>query len=248
MPLPLACAGVPSPKAPGSRVRRRGAGSPGAGFELVAAHGDLRHRRLEVERRLQVRRGGLSGTIAARPAGLRGPGQVRPDRFEPPHRVDQRAAVAVPRRVVTLQNLRDQFKGARGLGFGAREPHFEALDHRIEGARNFGRSRLFYGRVSSRDAFETSKSRVEPIVRGIVLVGLRAQVQSRVVGDHIVEPIVQAHAGAACGLHSGVAGPPAHARDIPRHGSIHVLDHRSGAQIALGIGGDVALQFCRRSW
>ncbi len=230
------------------RFRSRGGGPAGAGLELVAAHGDLRHGGHEIEWRLGVRRGSLSGTIAARPAGLGGAGQARPDRFEPPHRVDQRAAVAVPRRVVPLQDLRDRFKGARGLGFGAREPHFEALDHRIEGARHSGRARLFYGGVSSRDAFETSESRVEPIVGGIVLVGPRAQVQSRVVGDHVVEPILQAHAGAAGGLHSGVAGPPAYARDIPRHGSIHVLDHRSGAGIAPGIGGDVAPQFCRRSW
>jgi hypothetical protein len=68
------------------------------------------------------------------------------------------------------------------------------------------------------------------------------------VGDCFAKPIIKIHAGAASGLHGGVAGPPAYAREIPRHGSIHVLDHRSGAANRLGIEGGVALQLCRGSW
>ena len=63
-------------------------------------------------------------------------GQACPDRFKPPHSVDQRAAVAVSRRVVALEDLGDSFKGARGLRFGAREPRFKALDRGIERVRN----------------------------------------------------------------------------------------------------------------
>ena len=232
------------------RVRRRAAGlaAAGAGLELVATHGDLRHRGLEIEWRLRVRRGRLSEAVAPRLAGLSGAGQVRPDQFEPSHHVDQRAAVAVPRRVVALQDLSNKFKGARGLCFGARKPHLKALDHRTKRVRDSGRARLFCRRISPRDALEASGSRVEPIVQSFVVVRPRMRVQSRVVGDRFVKPIVKAQAGAAGGLHGGVAAPPAHARDIPRHGSIHVLDHRSGAANRPGIRGDVALQFCRGSW
>ena len=151
------------------------------------------------------------------------------DRFEPPDRVDQRAPVAVPRRGVALQNLGDGFKRARGLGFGAHEPHLQALDHGIKRAPISGRPRLPRGRLAPRDAIEPSGGRIEAIVDRLVGVRTAVRVHSRVVGDGLVKPIVKAHAGAAGGLDRGVPGPPAHARDIPRHGSIHVLDHRSGA-------------------
>jgi hypothetical protein len=87
-------------------------------------------------------------------------------------------------------------------------------------------------RVSSRNPFQASRGRLEPIVFCSVVYGARVLVESSVVGDRFIKPIVQAHAGAAGGLHRGVAGPSLHTRDIPRHGSIHVLDHRSGPRIA----------------
>ncbi len=137
----------------GIRRRRAGPAATAAGLELVAAHGDLRHRGLEIEWRLRVQRGRGREAVAMRLAGLSDVGQVCPDRFEPPHRVDQRAAVAVPRRVVPLQNLGDSFKGASGLRFGAREPHFKALDQGIERVRNSRRARrLRWRRFVARSA------------------------------------------------------------------------------------------------
>ena len=65
--------------------------------------------------------------------------------------------------------------------------------------------------------------------RRFVAAKLSVRIQSRALGDRFIEPIIKAHAGAASRLKGGVAGPPADARDSPRHGSIHVLDHKSGA-------------------
>ncbi|MGH6799001.1 MAG: hypothetical protein ACREDI_11545 [Roseiarcus sp.] len=204
----------------------------------MAAHGDLRHRGLEIEWRIRIQRGRPSEAVTARLASLSSAGQVCPDRFEPPHRVDQRAAVAVSRRAVALEDSGDSFKGARGLRFGAREPCFKALDHRIKSVRNSGPARLLRRRISSRNAFEASGSRIEPIVSRFVV--FRVLVQSSLVGDGFVKPIVKAHAGSAGGLDGGVAGPPPHAREIPRHGSIHILDHHSGAANRRMNGGDAA--------
>ena len=123
----------------------------------------------------------------------------------------------------------DSFKGACGLSFGAREPHFEAFDRGINRVRSSGRARRLCWLVSPGNPFEASGGRIEPIVVGAVLFWLAVLVQAGVVGDHFVEPFVKAHPSAPGGLNGGVAGPPAHARDIPRHRSIHVLDRRSEA-------------------
>ena len=88
--------------------------------------------------------------------------------------------------------------------------------------------------------FEASRRRVKPIVSRFVVFRPDALVQSDVVGDGLVEPIVKAHAGAAGSLHRGVAGPPLDARDIPRRNSIHVLDHSSEAANRRINGGDAA--------
>ena len=103
------------------------------------------------------------------------------------------------------------------------------LDDRIERVRRSGRARRLCPLVSSGNPFQTSGGRIEPIVFGSVVFWPRVQIQTGVVGDHFVEPIVEAHARAPGGLDGRVAGPPVHARDIPRHRSIHVLDRRSGA-------------------
>ena len=142
----------------------------------------------------------------------------------------------------------DRFKGASRLGFGAREPHFKVLDRRIERFRRFWRARRLRAFVSSGNPFQTSGGRIEPIVFRPVVFPPRVPIQTGVVGDHFVEPIVKAHAGASGRLHGGVAGPPVHARDIPRHRSIHVLDRRSEAANRRMNGGDAAHQFCRGSW
>ena len=116
-------AGGVSARAPASGP---GAGAADANAELLAAHGDLRHRGLEIARRL--RRRPLAGLSWAAPAGV--------DRFQPPHRIDQRLPVAVPRRIRALKDLGDRFERARRPRFGAREPRLEALDRRIERVRN----------------------------------------------------------------------------------------------------------------
>jgi hypothetical protein len=182
-----------------------------------------------------MRRRRRRGAVAARLAGESRVCKVRPDRLKPSHSVDERATVAVSRRVVPFQNLRDGFKGASRLRFGTREPAFHSPDHRIERVRSFAHGRrLRRSRVSSRNSFEPSGGRDEPIVLRSVVLPQQVHVQARVVGNRLVEPIVNAHAGAPSGLYGGVAGPPAHARDVPRHRSIHVVDRRSKARESPG--------------
>ena len=145
-----------------------------------------------------------------------GPAPARPARidFEPADRVDERAPVAVSRRIVALENPGDGFKGARGLGFGAREPHFKALDHGIERGRDCGRAGLSCGRISARDALEAFKRRIEPIVFSFAGGRRRAGVGPRIVGDRLVKPIVKPHAGAAGGLQGGVAAARRRSRPV----------------------------------
>ena len=59
-------------------------------------------RGLEIRWRLQIERFRRREAIAAAPASPSGVSQVCPDRFEPPHSVDQGAAVAVSGRVLPL--------------------------------------------------------------------------------------------------------------------------------------------------
>ena len=223
-------------------VQRAGPAAAGALLELVAPHGDLRHRGLEIKWRLRIERCGRREAIAGHLASLSGVGQICPDRFEPTHGVDERTAVAVSRGVVPVQNLGDRFKGASRLRFGAREPHFKALDGRIKSFRRRRRARRVgpFAFVSSGDPFQASGGGIEPIDFSAVVFWPRGLIQTGVVGDHFVEPIVEAHAGAPGGLHGGLAGPPVQARDIPRHRSIHVLDRRSEAANRRMNGGDAA--------
>src|SRR6185312_2458967 len=107
------------------------------------------------------------------------------------------------------------------------EPDAKPLDRGIERARRARRRRL---RLPSRDALEPPGRRIEPVAGSFVAAELGAEIQSRALGDRFIEPIVEAHPGAASRLKGGVAGPPAHARDRPRHGSIHVLDHKPGGR------------------
>ncbi len=86
---------------PRTDVERAGLSAAGALLELVAPHGDLRHRRLEIKGRLRIERCRREA-VAAPLAILSDVGQACPDRFEPPHSVDERAAVAVSRHVVPL--------------------------------------------------------------------------------------------------------------------------------------------------
>ena len=195
----------------------------------MAAHSDLRHRSLEIERRLGIEPRRLRKPAAPRLAALkRRPSDLR-DRFEPPDRVDERAAVTVPRRVVPLQDLSDGFKGAGGVRFGAREPHFKATDHgiRVVSQPRGGRDRPSF--VSSSEPFQAFGGGIKPVIlRFVVETALLGQTD--VVGDCFVKPIIEPHARAPGSLCGGVARPPAHARDIPRHRSIHVLDRRSEAR------------------
>src|SRR6202012_4952366 len=96
--------------------------------------------------------------------------------------------------------------------------------------------------------FQTSGGRIEPIVFRSDVFGWRVLVQTGVVGDRFVGPIVKTPAWPPGGPPGGVAGPPVHARDIPRHRSIHVLDRRSEAANRPMNGGEAAPQFCRGPW
>ena len=136
---------------PRRRVRaRRRHGGIDAGAQLVAAHGDLRHCALEIERRR--RRHSLAGLSRAGPAGM--------NRFQPPGRIDQSLPIAVARRIRALEDLGDRFERPRGTRFSAREPRLEAVDRRIERVRNLRRSRSARSPVSPRYAFEASRGRV----------------------------------------------------------------------------------------
>ena len=234
----------------GSGVRRRRSSSAARprGFELVAAHGDLRHRGLEIEGRRSdpLRAVEGSGRRASRRSERRRsnlPGSIRAAALRRSARGGHCPAPRCPalefgrqfqrRERPGLRRAKASFQSARSRN--QRGPEFRAR-WRPAPARFVARS--FPGVPRPHQALKRI------VFRSVV----SARLQSGVVGDRFVKPIVKAHAGAAGGLRGGVAGLPAHARDIPRHGSIHVLDHRSEAANRQMNGGDVTPQFCRGSW
>ena len=97
-------------------------GSGGVATALPASRVSISWRRIAICDTAALRSNGGLGSSAdgcgERSTPPISAGQACPDRFQPTHGVDQRAAVTVSRGGVTFNNMRDAFEGARRLRLG----------------------------------------------------------------------------------------------------------------------------------